>query len=279
MNPTAFIELLNQDDPSEFKDLKQLDRLLKNHPYFQIGLAAKSRFLKSKQHIDFIKISRRTAIIFPNRSKFHHYINKTKKRNLDHPVEADSVKKENTIISEPPVKQPIEREIIVVESKTTQEDKSNTTIIDSQASELEKNYLAEAINQSIQLESAGYAIKDDKPVDDTSEEVTNKILSFSDWLSGKTKIASRQIQNKLIENFINEEPVISKVQKKEFYSPIEKGKESISDSNLPISETLAQIFADQGNKLMAIKGYEKLRLKYPEKSIYFAGLIKKLKEK
>jgi hypothetical protein len=273
MNPTAFIELLNQENPSEFKDIKQLDQLLKNHPYFQIGLAAKSRFLKAKQHIDFIRISRQTAAVFPNRSKLYQYLNKTD-TSIAGFSDDESNKKEIAAVTGNKAKlipEPVSDE---TGNKISTEDK--TLISDSLDSELEKNYLAEAINQSIQLD-AGYVIKDE--IEESPAIESDEILSFSDWLVGKKETSHRQFQNNLIDNFINEEPVISKVQKNEFYSPIEKGKESISDSNLPVSETLAKIFASQGNKNMAIKGYKKLMLKYPEKSIYFAGLIKKLKEK
>ncbi len=44
-----------------------------------------------------------------------------------------------------------------------------------------------------------------------------------------------------------------------------------------ITETLAEIFLAQKNYKKAIEIFEKLRLKYPEKNVYFADLIKKAK--
>ena len=276
MNPTVFIDILNQENPSEFNDIKQLDRLLKNHPYFQIGLAAKSRYLRAEHHIDYVKTSRKTAVIFPDRAKLHQFLNQTV---VDQKLHTD--KAETETVSELSVEPDTK-----VRSRSDDKDqkdkisdiKSDSDLITSPSTELETDYLAEAINQSIQLDASGYSVENALDIDEAPIESDAEVLSFSEWLTGKKKASPDQIHIKLIDEFISENPVISPVQKKEFYSPVEKGKESISDTNLPFSETLAKIFAKQGNKEMAIKAYKNLMLKYPEKSTYFAGLIKNLKE-
>lgn len=48
--------------------------------------------------------------------------------------------------------------------------------------------------------------------------------------------------------------------------------------NSMVSETLAEIFINQGNRSRAIEIYQQLSLNYPEKSDYFASRIQKLKE-
>ena len=114
--------------------------------------------------------------------------------------------------------------------------------------------------------------------------------SFSSWLSlGATTSAVNPIETKVIKEEtkqpeIEEEP--KKIEyynfekpKKEFYSPVKKAKESLSENNMPVSETLAKIFALQGNYPKSIYVYEQLILIFPEKKSFFATQIKNLKKK
>lgn len=55
--------------------------------------------------------------------------------------------------------------------------------------------------------------------------------------------------------------------------------DSISDDELPASETLARIYEQQQEYKRAIKIYQKLILKFPDKMTYFAGLIEELRKK
>jgi len=67
--------------------------------------------------------------------------------------------------------------------------------------------------------------------------------------------------------------------KKEFFSPAKKAKESVDENKMPVSETLAQVFALQGNINKAIQVYEQLSLIFPEKKSFFASQIRNLKRK
>jgi len=90
------------------------------------------------------------------------------------------------------------------------------------------------------------------------------------------KTIKRLTQAELIDKFIREEPTITPI-KGDVESDVESARKSTQENDDIISETLAKIQYDQGNFKKAIEIYEKLSLKIPEKSSYFAAQIEKIR--
>jgi predicted Zn-dependent protease len=81
----------------------------------------------------------------------------------------------------------------------------------------------------------------------------------------------------LIDRFIQQETP-PPTRKATFFTPQQAARKSLDDSAGMVTETLARIYAKQGNLQKAIDAYRKLALKYPEKSAYFAALSRSLEE-
>ena len=90
------------------------------------------------------------------------------------------------------------------------------------------------------------------------------------------KPESKEHTGDLVEKFIQEQPRI-RPNKTAFFNPVNMAKKSVQESDEFITETLARIYVKQGNIPKAIRAYQKLSLKFPEKSSYFAALIEELK--
>ena len=84
--------------------------------------------------------------------------------------------------------------------------------------------------------------------------------------------------NALIDRFIERQPRIGKL--REVEAPVEEwAKASVMEDPTLVTETMARIFAQQGQIGKARKAYRHLALTYPAKSTYFAAQLKKLNQR
>lgn len=190
------------------------------------------------------------------------------------------------------------------------DDKPEETAFQSELTQdpIQQEILAEAIHSVIELEAED-TIPDisefktvsestlntkhetSTAVSDKSNETDIEEMSFATWVTSlkQNKITDQTTEvnseedkknivkgEELIDRFIKKEPRIQ-VNKSGFFNPVNMAKKSVQESDEFITETLARIYAKQGNIPKAIRAYQKLSLKFPEKTAYFAALIEELK--
>jgi len=109
----------------------------------------------------------------------------------------------------------------------------------------------------------------------------NESYSFNQWLQLSSSITplpkerdEKELQEDIINKFIANNPKISRIDKNAV--PNNKPNKVDKEPTL-MTETLARIYLEQKKYDSAIKAYEILSLKYPEKNSFFADQIKKIR--
>ena len=141
----------------------------------------------------------------------------------------------------------------------------------------DRNILFDIISQQEDLNISKATIKDKLK----KEEKKAELHSFLDWISivqtKKIVRSKKQKSDEIINIFLEKKPKI-KNNKQRFFNASENAKKSIVENNDIITETLAKVYAKQEHFEKAILAYQKLSLKYPQKSSYFADQIKVIKK-
>jgi hypothetical protein len=211
---------------------------------------------------------------------------------------------------------PKEEKIVEVQAEVTAiPDKKEIEIIQSIENETEapvNEFNEETLNRSIGEEISRSVIQSYVETEllktpELQKEEPKQPLSFTDWLNrvkseagtiskqepkelkkpsqkeekqAKTdKKPTNLEQNKnIIDKIIESDPGRIKLGTGKFFTPASDAKQSLLENEHLVTETLAKIYALQGNISKAIRAYEILSLKFPQKSVYFASLIQKLKK-
>ena len=113
-----------------------------------------------------------------------------------------------------------------------------------------------------------------------SAEQIEEVMGGADVAPAESGEGGLEQQAALIDLFIRNEPTIGPIRPEAEHASVkELAKESLVEDASLITETMARIYAQQGQIGRARRAYKLLALKYPEKSVYFAAQSKKLGRK
>ncbi len=260
MNKDQFISYLTNPSKLNPLTLEELDALITDFPYFQSARILYALNLFKENNIRYDAELKTTAIYAGNRNILKKHINRVEKAKTEPAVESEmeTPHVQETKVTEPaaPVK--------------TETEENTTPSIEYETPEETNPGEQKAVGEKATEEDTIVQLKKiiERRIREIEEEKKQK---------GEDKTAkplSQKSKLNLIDEFIHNQPSISRTKGK-FYDPVDKARESIVEQEDIVSETLATIYMDQGYYDKAINMYEKLILKIPEKSSYFAALIEK----
>ena len=113
--------------------------------------------------------------------------------------------------------------------------------------------------------------------EDNTSLLAEKEISLEDQ-DQLEKNSKKLLESELIDKFIIANPRIEPQKNKSYVPDDDISKPYVEEAGGLVTETLAKIYINQGYYSRAMDIYEKLSLKFPEKSSYFASQIEKVKE-
>lgn len=190
----------------------------------------------------------------------------------------DQIEEENIDMMRVPVKEESDMEEPDVEEETAFPNIDQIKEIEKrEAEEGGLDNISEPVTESNENDIEKGAEKEQQ-IEPDAEELTpimNTKILLREIRDDELPVGKEEESNKLIERFINNEPgVIPADKPTELKGDAAAG--SVQENDHFITDTLAQIYIKQGLYAKAIYAYERLSLKYPEKSAYFAAQIEKI---
>jgi hypothetical protein len=313
MQAKEFINYIKNPNSLEKNSVKELQKLVNDFPYFQSAHLLLSLASKKWDASVYQKSLKKTAIVVTNRS---HLFNLIQQFELSNTVIEDS-DHQKLVVEEvlDPIDSTKELNILKAAELLTENSDSEISETEFQqktkpnAEEVLENEIAKQVVSAIvekqmnNLYDTQLLFKQNKEPENFTDwlrliQKSNKQLSAENILDTNTEnntdiktrlekgkiITQESALNKklknlaLIDKIIENSPGQIKIKDdQKFYSPEQNAKESLLENEHLVSETLAKIYALQGSVNKAVRAYEILSLKFPQKSAYFASLIQKLK--
>ena len=288
---------------------EELKRLVSSFPYASSLQLLYTKSLKESDAIEFNAQLHHCAIKVSDRKRMYEFIHQQNLIEVINKIETDvEYIEDKKLDDEPEIVEdsvPVEQHLVVLKDETkevakegNEEDQPKDDNAKANVDELEQLIISEAINYSIQNE-VDSEMDEAEIIESETDEKSNVVdrkprdfksekHSFLDWLTVSDKEEKEELKPRkdkelvgLVDSFLKNYERDKSEENKEvsFYSPENVARLSLVDSEEFVTETLANVYVKQGHFSKAIRIYEQLILKNPEKKTFFASRIRFLKEK
>ena len=306
MNRNDFISIIRDSGHLDRQMIGEVRELIDLFPYFQSAHLLLLKGLNITGDVKFESQLKQSAIHIADREVLYHLLNQK-------PSRANDEKEEIIVVSPAETETPDNQQVVIESGKNSEEliSELEKSEVETGQGEIDATYSRIVDGHSILVtaesetdESASVVFLLDDESELIEESVTYldpsfSVLERSDLLEldvnektaavstdetdietqfpGIKKDSKKQAQASLIERFIIANPRIEPVKEKPEHPVVDISKPFVEEEGGFVTETLARIYVNQGYYSKAIDIYEKLSLKYPEKSSYFATQIEKVK--
>ncbi len=304
MNRSDFLKMIENTGPSDRHTTGEINEIIDIFPYCHSAYMLLLKGLQNTSDVSFENQLRKSAMNIADREVLYYFLKQENVeeeqdiKNIPGPdlrpselLEDDSADSQQVVIETAKNSEDLINEIEKSESEGMIQQTEAKEIIsdqrplfihtdsdngDSAASFFYFDDESESDEERVVYMDPGFSVPQEEA--DLLELDTESSITEEDKLQEDDRDSNKQMQNELIDKFILTNPRIEQT--------IEKSNVPLEDISKPFSEetgefvteTLAKIYTTQGYYSRAIDIYEKLSLKFPEKSSYFASQIEKVKE-
>ena len=254
------------DDPSILKErtLGELREILDEFPYFQTAHLLYIRNLQTENNFRYSTQLKITAVQATDRTILYHLLNSDHSKS---DVDTGNSLEMNVsaTVGEIPM--------IELSDHSTEQSEQPREMLNPVINRVDIPGL-DLLN--FELSENLYSLENTE--DEKEKSLSDSIKEINQVSSKKPKRNKADQKDELISRFIKDNPpfTIRQLENSEIEGRISPQSDNFGEKDEFITETLARIYMNQGLYQKAINAFEKLSLKYPEKSAYFARQIEEV---
>lgn len=262
MNAKQFLHLVNKGNGLQKEDFQALVKLQETFPYFALPKILAAKYERQNTGGSSTELLHWAAIQSPSRKRLKQIV-------------------EQDIDFLPSAEIPVAGPLVDANPQRDKKPEKNapTSPLDSREEILKR--LEENLNRFKNSKKAsGEAEPELVTSSDTQSAVAEDLIASIKKKEKKAIVdARKKEQNDLIKAFTKKSIQIAAIKENQAAASLtDLSKNSTTFNDRIVSEPFAKLLVKQNNKQQAIEIYRKLILKFPDKSAYFAALIKELED-